>query len=153
VSVITFIKVGRLKWVDHTSRTDQQWPTKRKLTAEPEGRRKVWIFKLRWKDVVGYHIKGLGERKLESVASRYSDLLRAGRQRGWNSSPVGGKVFLLFTSSIPAMEPSLLSNMFRGSSVLEVKWPGREDDHSPPSSAKIMNKWIYTSTPLYVFVA
>jgi len=27
-----------------------------------------------------------------------------------------------------------------------VKRPGREADHSPPSSAEVKNAWIYTST-------
>jgi hypothetical protein len=30
---------------------------------------------------------------------------------------------------------------------LGVKRPGREADHSPPSSAKVKNAWSYTSTP------
>jgi hypothetical protein len=34
-----------------------------------------------------------------------------------------------------------------------VKQPGREADHSPPSSAEVKNTWIYTTTPLYVFMA
>jgi hypothetical protein len=25
-----------------------------------------------------------------------------------------------------------------------VKWPGREADHSPPTSAEVENTWIYT---------
>jgi hypothetical protein len=33
------------------------------------------------------------------------------------------------------------------SSSLGVKWPGREADHSPPSSAEVKNEWSYTSTP------
>jgi len=32
-------------------------------------------------------------------------------------------------------------------SFLGVKRPGREADHSPPSSAEINNAWSYTSTP------
>jgi len=32
----------------------------------------------------------------------------------------------------------------RGSSR-EVKWPGREADHSPPSSDEVKNVWGYTS--------
>jgi hypothetical protein len=28
-----------------------------------------------------------------------------------------------------------------------VKRPGREAVHSPPTSAEVKNKWIYTSTP------
>jgi len=34
----------------------------------------------------------------------------------------------------------------------EVKRPGREADHSPPSDAEV-NAWSYTSTPPYVFMA
>jgi hypothetical protein len=36
---------------------------------------------------------------------------------------------------------------------LGVKWPGREADYSPPSSAEVKNAWSYTSTPQYVFMA
>jgi hypothetical protein len=35
---------------------------------------------------------------------------------------------------------------------LGVKRPGREADHSPPSSAEVKNAWSYTSTPQYVFM-
>jgi hypothetical protein len=28
-----------------------------------------------------------------------------------------------------------------------VKWPGREADHSPPSSAEVKNAWRYNSAP------
>jgi len=28
-----------------------------------------------------------------------------------------------------------------------VKWPGREADHSPASSAEAKNAWNYTATP------
>jgi hypothetical protein len=31
--------------------------------------------------------------------------------------------------------------------------PGREADHSPPSSAEVKETWIYTSTPPYAFMA
>jgi len=40
-----------------------------------------------------------------------------------------------------------------GAFTLGVKWPGREADQSPPSSAEVRNAWIYTSTPQYVFMA
>jgi hypothetical protein len=36
---------------------------------------------------------------------------------------------------------------------LGVKRPGREADHSPPSSAEVKYAWSYTSTPQYVFMA
>jgi hypothetical protein len=34
-----------------------------------------------------------------------------------------------------------------------VKLQGREADHSPPTSAEVKKMWIYTFTPLYVFMA
>jgi hypothetical protein len=34
-----------------------------------------------------------------------------------------------------------------------IQQPGREVDHSPPTTAEVKNKWIYTSTPPYVFMA
>jgi hypothetical protein len=34
-----------------------------------------------------------------------------------------------------------------------AKRPGREADHSPPTSAEVKNTWIYTPTPPYVFMA
>jgi hypothetical protein len=36
---------------------------------------------------------------------------------------------------------------------LKLKQPGREADHSPPTSAVVKNKWIYTFTPAPVFMA
>jgi len=39
-----------------------------------------------------------------------------------------------------------------GTLYLGVK-PGREDNHSPPSSAVFKNAWSYTSTPQYAFMA
>jgi hypothetical protein len=35
----------------------------------------------------------------------------------------------------------------------EVKWPGRESDHSPPSGTEVNNEWSYTFTSSYVFMA
>jgi hypothetical protein len=42
----------------------------------------------------------------------------------------------------PASYPIGTRGFFPG-----VKRPGREADHSPPSSAKVKNAWSYTSTP------
>jgi hypothetical protein len=36
---------------------------------------------------------------------------------------------------------------------LWVEWPGREADHSLPSSTNAKNAWNSTSTPQYVFMA
>jgi hypothetical protein len=35
----------------------------------------------------------------------------------------------------------------------EVKRPGREAHHSPPTIAEVKKMWIYTSTPPYIFMA
>jgi hypothetical protein len=34
----------------------------------------------------------------------------------------------------------------------EAKQPGREAEHSPPTSAVVKNTWICTSSPPYVFM-
>jgi hypothetical protein len=34
-----------------------------------------------------------------------------------------------------------------------IKRPGREADHSTPSSAEVKNVWSYTSTLQYIFMA
>jgi hypothetical protein len=65
------------------------------------------------------------------------------------SIPGGGWEFF---SSPPRPErlwgrPSLLSNGYLGALSLGKKRPGREADHSPPSSAEVKNAWSYTSTP------
>jgi hypothetical protein len=44
--------------------------------------------------------------------------------------------------------PNLLCNGYWG-----VKRPGREADHSPPTTAKVKKMWIYTATPPYAFMA
>jgi hypothetical protein len=44
--------------------------------------------------------------------------------------------------------PNLLSNGYQ-----KVKRPGREADHSPPSSAEVKNARNYISTPQYAFMA
>jgi hypothetical protein len=56
--------------------------------------------------------------------------------------------FLLATVSIPAeAHPASYSVGTRGVLFPGLKWPGREADHSYPSSAKVKNARSYTSTP------
>jgi hypothetical protein len=43
--------------------------------------------------------------------------------------------------------------MGTGGSFPGVKRPGREADHSPPTSAEVKKIWIYTSTSPYAFMA
>jgi hypothetical protein len=58
--------------------------------------------------------------------------------------PVGARIF---TSSCRPERlwgsPSLLSNRHRG-----VKRPGREADHSPPTSAEVRKMWVYIHSPI-----
>jgi hypothetical protein len=57
-------------------------------------------------------------------------------------------------SSPPALGPNQLpTQSVAGASSSEIKRPGHEADHWPPSSAEVMNAWSYTTTPPYVFTA
>jgi hypothetical protein len=78
----------------------------------------------------------------------------AWRLWGQSSSPGKGKIFLLSTSSTPVPGPTQPPIQWvTGALAPGVKQPGREADHSPPTSAKVQNTWIYTSTLPYVFMA
>jgi hypothetical protein len=85
--------------------------------------------------------------------SRYSDWLQAGRPRGHSKSPGRVKNFLCFTSSRPALRPTQPpTQMVLAALSPGVKRPGREADHSTPTSAEVKKMCIYTSTPPYVFM-
>jgi hypothetical protein len=83
-----------------------------------------------------------GERSL------YSDWLRAGQKRGRSLSPGRIKNFHFSTSSRPAVGSNqspvqwLLGVLSPG-----VKWPGREPNHSPPTTAEVKKMWIDTRSP------
>jgi hypothetical protein len=80
--------------------------------------------------------------------SWYSGWLWAGQPRGWISSPGGDKNFLFSMSSRSALgstQPPI--KWVQGPLSPGVKRPELEADHSPLTSAKVKNTWIYTSTP------
>jgi hypothetical protein len=79
-----------------------------------------------------------------------SDRPRAGRPPGWSSSPCRCKIFVLFTSSRPALGPPI--QWIPGALSPGIKQPGRESDHSPATSAEVKNTWLHTYTPPYVFM-
>jgi hypothetical protein len=82
------------------------------------------------------------------------NLLRAGRLRGRGSSTGTVKNVLFSTSSRPALGPTQPPVQWApGALSPDVKRPGRETDHSPPTSAEVKKMWIYTSTPPYIFMA
>jgi hypothetical protein len=63
-------------------------------------------------------------------------------------------IYVFDTTSRPALEltqPSI--QWVPGVLSPELKWPYREADHSPLSSAEVKNTWSYTSSPPYVFMA
>jgi hypothetical protein len=66
----------------------------------------------------------------------------------------GQEIFISSTASISALGPSQPPIQWvPGSLSSGAKGLGREADHSPISSAEVRNKWIYTSTFPYVFMA
>jgi hypothetical protein len=80
--------------------------------------------------------------------SWYSDWLQSGRPKGRSSRTGGGKNFRSSMSSRPALGPTQLPIQWvPGALSLWVKRPGREADHSPPTSAEVKKTWVYMSTP------
>jgi hypothetical protein len=57
-------------------------------------------------------------------------------------------IFLFTTVPIPALGPTQPPIQWVPWALsLGLKWPEREADHSPPSSAEVNNEWSYSSTP------
>jgi len=77
--------------------------------------------------------------------------LRAGRP--WFNSRQWAMIgFLFATASRPALGHTQCPiQWIPGTPTPEVKQPGREADHSPPSSAEVTNAWSYISTPQISF--
>jgi hypothetical protein len=82
-------------------------------------------------------------------SSQYGNWLWAGWQRGQSSSPGWVRNSFFSMSSRLVLWPNQPPNQW----VPGVKQPGCEADHSSPTSAKVNQKWIYTSTPPYTFMS
>jgi hypothetical protein len=83
--------------------------------------------------------------------SRYSV-----QPRGGSLSPGSCEIFLFSTSFRPVLGPTHRPIQWVPRALSpEIRWPGREADHSPPTSDEVKNTWIYTyiSTPPYAFMA
>jgi hypothetical protein len=98
------------------------------------------------------HFKGIDKPLHVSYVSRDSSVstvtrLGAGRQEFDYAQGKG--LFLLVPR--PVLWPIQLVR--RGGLSPGVKLPGREADHSPPSSTKVKNVWRRTSTLQYIFMA
>jgi hypothetical protein len=89
----------------------------------------------------------LTSRLEQWLLSRYSSGLRAGRS-GFDFRRELG-IFLFTTVSRTGLGPTQPPIQWVPRALsLGVKRPGREADHSPPSSAEVKNAWSYTSIPL-----
>jgi hypothetical protein len=62
-------------------------------------------------------------------------------------SPARTGDFIFTTASRPGLGPTQPRiQRVPGALSVRVKWPGREADNPPPSSAEAKNVWSYTST-------
>jgi hypothetical protein len=64
--------------------------------------------------------------------------------------PVGSRIVIQTGSGA---HPASSYPMGTGDLSPGVEPLGREADHSPPTSAKVKQTWVYTSTPPYAFMA
>jgi len=69
----------------------------------------------------------------------------------WRVSSLSDQCVTIYVNKIQSTQPRI--QWLPGLLTSGVKRPGREADHSPPSSAEIKIEWSYISTPLYVFMA
>jgi hypothetical protein len=73
---------------------------------------------------------------------------------GGSSPGRGWVIFLSTTASRPALGPTPPPIQWvLAAPSLDVKRPGREADHSPPSSVEVNNAWSYTPTPTISLMA
>jgi hypothetical protein len=64
-------------------------------------------------------------------------------------SPQGQNIYLFSIASRLVLEPTRFRiQWLPGTLSLEAKRPGREAEHSPPTSAEVNKMWICTSTPV-----
>jgi hypothetical protein len=67
--------------------------------------------------------------------------------------PIGSKKILLHVVQTGSVAHPASCKIGKGALSQGVKRPGREADHSSPTSAEVKKMWIYTSTPPYAFMA
>jgi hypothetical protein len=62
-------------------------------------------------------------------------------------------IFLFTTAFRTALGPTQPPiHLVPGALSVGVKRPGREADHSPPSTAEVKTAWSYTATPQYALM-
>jgi hypothetical protein len=124
------------------------------LTSWPTAIRSASQRSAPWSKIISYflasHIKWKNTNSGKSRDSSVHIAMGYGLD-DWSSRvrfPVGLGIFLFTTASRTALGPTQPPIQWvPGALSLGVKRPGREADHSPPSSAEVKNAWSYTSTP------
>jgi hypothetical protein len=93
-------------------------------------------------------------RKEPRKSGLYSDWLQAGRPKSRSCSPCSINNSHFSTSSRSTVEPTRLPIQWVPVVPFpEVKQSGPDADYSPPTSAEVKKTWLYTSTPLHIFMA
>jgi hypothetical protein len=88
---------------------------------------------------------------LQSTGSRDIYGLTSG-ELGFDSR-LGKAIFLFYIRSRPAVGSTQTPIQWYRGAFPASELLGGAGDHSPTSSAELMNAWIYISTPPYVFMA
>jgi hypothetical protein len=139
--------IRKLLWEGSRRKRTRRWQNNDKIDP------KEWI----WDQEVDLYGSGSGccehgneppsAIKEHEYHSRYSDW-----PRGRSLGPGKGKIFLLSTGSRP-ISGAHPASYPRGTGWGEVKGPGCQANHSPSTSAKVKNTWIYTSILPYTLMA
>jgi hypothetical protein len=95
-----------------------------------------------------FFLYGYGDRSRDSSVGIATGYGLEGREVGVRV-PVRSRIF--FSPAIGPTQPPIQWVSEAVSSG--IKRPGREADHSPPTSAEVKKTWIYTFTPPHVFMA
>jgi hypothetical protein len=85
-----------------------------------------------------FHIYAKQQVKLSQYPSFRMTIDRTQNMRSGDYNSQKMRIFLFITVSRPALGPTQSPIQWVPEALsLGVKWPGREADHSPPSSAKV----------------
>lgn len=71
--IITFIKIGRLRWAGHIARANPNYPPRQVMMSQPAGSRRRGRPKLRWKDGVDQDARKIGAANWQRLARDRND--------------------------------------------------------------------------------
>jgi hypothetical protein len=95
-------------------------------------------------------------KNLTQIGARIAQWYSAGLRAGWSGVRIpAGTENLTLHHLVQTGSGAHLASYPMGTRGFcpEVKRPGREADHSLPSTAEVRNAWSYNSSPPYVFMA